>query len=272
MKRVIFNQKGGVGKTSIACNLAASFAVLGKKVLVIDLDSQCNSSQYLLGEKISPEEKTIANFFESTLKIKIFGSSLQTASQKTNFDNLWLIPASKNLSDIQHKLESRYKVFKLKQALDELVVSAAFDEVIIDTPPALNFFSMSSLIAADRVLIPFDCDAFSAKALMQVMDTVEEVAEDHQQGLKVEGIVINHFQAQAKLPKEAIDSLLSAKLPILSPYLSSSILMKESHKICKPLIYHRPKHKLSLEFMQLASKLAKPHKPQKSKRAPSQTL
>lgn len=265
MIRVVFNQKGGVGKTSITCNLAASLAYIGKKVLVIDLDSQCNSSQYLLGESYTDCKRTVADFFESTLKLNLFGNSLREAVQKTQYENLWLIPSSSNLADLQNKLESKYKIFKLKQALTELIEARAFDEVLIDTPPALNFYSMSSLISADRVLIPFDCDAFSAHAILQVMDTVEEVAADHQPDLKVEGIIINHFQAQAKLPTEAINSLLAKDFPILTPYLSSSILMKESHVKNKPLAFFKPNHKLSQEFLDLAKKLVHTSKSKKKK-------
>lgn len=270
MIRVVFNQKGGVGKTSITCNLAASLAYLGKKVLVIDLDSQCNSSQYLYGDSYIDCKRTVADFFESTLKLNIFGNSLREAVQKTKYENLWLIPSSASLADLQTKLESKYKIFKLKQALEELVEARAYDEVLIDTPPALNFYSMSSLISADRVLIPFDCDAFSAHAILQVMDTVEEVATDHQPNLKVEGIIINHFQSQARLPREAIDSLLAKDFPILTPYLSSSILMKESHGKNKPLVFLKPNHKLSQEFIELAKKLeSKKGKSKKTKKAGS---
>ena len=260
MIRVVFNQKGGVGKTSITCNLAAALAEAGRRVLVVDLDSQSNTSQYLLGEKYLDCKRNISDFFESTLKINIFGESLRSTVQKTNFKNLWVIPASANLSDMQTKLESKYKIFKLKQALDELAKARAFDEVLIDTPPALNFYSMSSLIAAQKVLIPFDCDAFSAHAILQVMDTVDEIAADHNSELEVEGIIINHFQSKAKLPQEAIDSLLAKNFPILTPYLSSSVLMKESHSKNVPIGYLKPKHKLSQEFMNLAKMLLKVEK------------
>ena len=257
MIRVIFNQKGGVGKTSITCNLAAAFAHAGKKVLVLDLDSQSNTSQYLLGDSYLSCKKNICDFFESTLKINIFAASLREAVQKTNYDKLWVIPSSAGLSDLQTKLESKYKIFKLQQSLEELAKARAYDEILIDTPPALNFYSMSALIAAQKVLIPFDCDAFSAHALVQVMDTVEEIASDHNESLKVEGIIINHFQSKARLPKEAIDALLAQNFPILSPYLSTSILMKESHKQNIPIIHLKPKHKLALEFVKLAENILK---------------
>lgn len=129
------------------------------------------------------------------------------------------------------------------------------DDVFFDTPPALNFYSMSALMASDRVLIPFDCDAFSAEALKQVMEVIEEVASDHQPDLKAEGVVINHFQAQAKLPLEAIEALVGRGFNVLKPYLSTSIIMRESHQVHVPLVHFRPKHKLSEEFVSLAESL-----------------
>lgn len=255
MKRVVFNQKGGVGKTSVACNLAAAFADSGKKVLLIDLDSQCNSSQYLLGDDFRKRKYSVADFFEDSLKIKIFKNSLTEAMQPTSCETLWVIPSSGRLAELQVRLESRYKIMKLKQALDELVSRMGIDEVLIDTPPALNFYSMSALLASDRVLIPFDCDAFSASALDQVMERVEEVSEDHNSELKVEGIIVNGFQSQARIPTAAIDALLAQQLPILTPYLSYSVIMKESHARHKPLIWMKKNHKLSSEYLELAAKL-----------------
>lgn len=255
MKWAIFNQKGGVGKTSITCNLAASFARMGRKVLVVDLDSQGNSSQYLLGEKMEEIGNTISDFFSSTLSFKLFKNSLQDAIYDTEYDQLFVVPADAELKDLQPKLEGRYKIFKLSEAIDAVSQSLGFDDVFFDTPPALNFYSMSSLIAADRVLIPFDCDAFSADAILGVMDIVDEVAADHRPQLKVEGIIINQFQVQAKLPKRTIDGLLSHGLKVLNPYLPSSIVMRESHSAGTPLPYFRPSHKLTKEFARLAEQL-----------------
>ena len=264
MKRVIFNKKGGVGKTSISCNLGAAFAKLRKKVLIVDLDPQANSSQYLLGREYENLERTIADFFSSTLNttlgLKIFKDSLTDLVQSTPFDGLAILPASIELADLQQKLESRYKIFKLCQALDELCQTRHFDEIIIDTAPALNFYTMSAFIAAERVLIPFDCDAFSAKALFQVMGLVEEVAADHRPGLIVEGVVINHFQAQAKLPLETVNALIGEGIKVIHPYLTSSVMMKESHEKSTPLVYLKPQHKLAQEYVDLAKNLLKEEK------------
>lgn len=257
MQRVVFNQKGGVGKTSITCNLAAALASSGKKTLVVDLDSQANASHYLLGKRLKTVTATIYDFYASTLSINPFKTELSESLYRTDFENLYVIPASQELSELQPKLESRYKVFKLKQALEQLIEEKGFDEVLFDTPPALNFYSMSALMAAERVLVPFDCDAFSATALDLVQETVDEITADHNHELRIEGVVINHFQAQAKLPTQSINELVSAGFQVLQPYLSSSIIMRESHAVQVPLAYYKPNHKLSKEFKKLAEYLGR---------------
>lgn len=257
MKWSVFNQKGGVGKTSVTCNLAAAFARQGRKVLVVDLDAQANSSHYLLGPEMESVKNTVSDFFSSTLSFKLFKNSLKDALYKAPYDELYVIPADQDLKDLQTKLEGRYKIFKLSQAIDMIVETCGFDEVVFDTPPALNFYSMSALIASDRVLIPFDCDAFSADAILNVMDIVDEVANDHRPELDVEGIIINQFQKSAKLPQQTIDGLLSQGLKVMTPFLSSSIIMRESHSAGVPLPYYKPGHKLSKEFEELAAKLGK---------------
>jgi chromosome partitioning protein len=255
MKRVIFNQKGGVGKTSLTCNLAAAVSQLGRKVLVIDLDSQANATQYLLGREANEVARSIADFFSSTLSFKLFKDTLKECVYSTPHENLWIIPSEGSLSELQPKLEARYKIFKLREALDTLIETEGFTDVFIDTPPALNFYTMSALIASDKVLIPFDCDAFSADALNKVMAVVQEVSSDHQPKLEIEGIIINQFQSQAKLPGEGVAALLQKGYKVLTPYLSSSIAMRESHAAHIPLVIFKPKHKLSEEFIALASHL-----------------
>lgn len=255
IRRVIFNQKGGVGKTSITCNLAAAFAAAGKKTLVVDLDAQANTSHYLLCDG-AIGGKTVTDFFESTLStLKIFGQPISECLYRSDFPNLWVLPADSRLAEIQPKLEARYKIFKLSQALDSLIESQKFDAIFIDTPPSLNFYSMSALMASDRVLVPFDCDAFSASAVEQVGEIVKEVAMDHRPSLAIEGIIINHFQAQANHHKGAIEAIGRLGYPLLKPYLSPSVVMRESHAARVPLVFYKPSHKLSTEFNELAAQL-----------------
>lgn len=256
MRRVIFNQKGGVGKSTITCNLAAISAVEGKRTLVIDLDVQGNSTQYLLGGKVSDSDKTIAHYFKDCLSLSLFGSNnnsgLEHAIHETPFPNLYVIPSHPDLEPLQARLESRFKIFKLKEGLDSL---QGFDSIYLDTPPILNFYSQSALIAADKCLIPFDCDTFSRDALLTLMQTISEVKADHNQNLAIEGIVVNQFQKQANLPRQLVDQLIAEGLPVLSAMISPSVKVRESHSQAQPLIHYVPNHKLTDEYRALHAEI-----------------
>jgi chromosome partitioning protein len=255
MRRVVFNQKGGVGKSTITCNLAAISAQQGKRTLVIDLDPQGNSTQYLLGVSGDSLDSTLADFFDQTLNFKLNPKATSEFIVASPFEGLHVMPSHPQLEELQSKLESRYKIYKLRDALDEL--ADEYDCVYIDTPPALNFYTRSALIAANACLIPFDCDDFSRRALYSLLENVEEIKADHNRGLEVEGIVVNQFQARASLPQKVVQELIDEGLPVLAPYLSASVKIKESHEQAKPMIHLEPKHKLAQEFVALHDNLAR---------------
>ena len=253
MKRVIFNQKGGVGKTSISCNLAAISAWKGFKTLLIDLDIRGNSSEYLIGSQFRDLEDNAADFFKQ--KLSLFGKSKDASDciYETEFENLYLMPSHPELAVIERELETRHKIYKLRDALNKL--QAEYEHIYIDTPPALNFYSRSALIAADSLVIPFDCDSFSSGALMGLLDTVAEIKEDHNPKLELEGIVVNQFQAQASLPQQLTEELTDQGLPLFQTFLSSSVKMKESRTRQTPLIYMAQSHKLTQQLLAIHSDL-----------------
>jgi chromosome partitioning protein len=255
MRRVVFNQKGGVGKSTITCNLAAISAHQGLRTLVVDLDPQGNSTHYLLGHPGSDLDTTLADFFDQTLNFKLNPKRTAEFITESPFDGLHVMPSHPTLEDLQGKLESRYKIYKLRDALDELADD--YDVIYIDTPPALNFFTRSALIAADGCLIPFDCDDFSRRALYALLENVQEIRADHNRGLAVEGIVVNQYQPRASLPQKVVRELIDEGLPVLSPYLSSSVRIKESHEQSRPMIHLDAKHKLSQEYVALHDALAR---------------
>jgi chromosome partitioning protein len=253
MRRVVFNQKGGVGKSTIACNLAAVSAVRGKRTLLIDLDSQGNSTHYLLGIPASELKPNLALFFDQMLSFGLYHKEAGEFVHATPFSNLFVMPSHPELENLSGKLESRYKIYKLRDALEQLAHS--FDEIIVDTPPAMNFFTRSALIAAQGCLIPFDCDDFSRRALYTLLDTVREMREDHNPALFVEGIVVNQFQARASLPVKLVQELRDEGLPVLASCLSPSVKIRESHEVSQPMIHYAPGHKLAQEFVALHDEL-----------------
>jgi chromosome partitioning protein len=255
IKRVVFNQKGGVGKSTITCNLAAISAARGRRTLVIDLDPQANSTQYLLGSGATTVQPTVVDFFRQTVEFTFQDKKPLAHVHATPFDNLFIMPSRPELEELQAKLESRYKIYKLRDALDQM---QEFDAVYIDTPPAMGFFTRSALIAADACLIPFDCDTFSRQALYTLLGNAQEIRQDHNQKLGIEGIIVNQFQARARLPQQLVDELKEEGLPVLGTYLSSSVKVRESHEAAKPLIHLAPQHKLTEEYAALYEALQQP--------------
>ena len=249
MRYVVFNQKGGVGKSTITCNLAAISAQQGLRTLVVDLDPQGNTTHYLLGDDVPEGTLGAADFFDQTLKFTARPKDTPEFIVATPWDNLDLMPSSPELDELQTKLESRHKIYKLREALTELAES--YDRVYIDTPPALNFYTRSALIAAEGCLIPFDCDDFSRRALYSLLDNVQEIQADHNADLKVSGIVVNQFQPRANLPQQLVRELVDEGLPVLQPYLSASVKIKESHQLARPMIHLDARHKLTQEMVAL---------------------
>ncbi|MEM9255677.1 MAG: ParA family protein [Pseudomonadota bacterium] len=257
MRRVVFNQKGGVGKTSITCNLAAIDAAMGYRTLVIDLDVQGNTTHYLVGEidaeAFPAEAQGVAGLFKQTVGSRKMRQNPDSFVWETPYENLFLMPSSPALSDMEKELESRYKIYKLRDALDKL--DEEYDRVYIDTPPDFNFYSKAALIAADAVLVPFDCDSFARQSLYALLENLGELQEDHNPDLSLEGIIINQFNPQAKLPGELVGELQEEGLPVLNAFLNTSVKMKESHRHHRPLIDLAPGHKLTGQYLDLHAEL-----------------
>ncbi len=253
MIRVVFNQKGGVGKSTITVNLAAIAAARGMRVLVVDLDSQANASRYLLGAGVADAKPTAAHYFDQMLSFKLSRAPIGKFIHRTPFERVDVLPAGADLAELQGKLESRSKILKLREALQTL--GAEYDQIYVDTPPALGFYTRSALIAADGCLIPFDCDDFSRQALYGLIDAVAEIRADHNPDLRIEGIVVNQFQSRANQPTWVVQQLIDEDLPVLASRLSASVKVRESHDVSQPLVFFAPGHKLTEEFGDLHDEL-----------------
>ena len=251
MRFVVFNRKGGVGKSTIAVNLAAVAASRGERTLVVDLDPQANATQYLLGASASEVKPNLADLFDEGLSFRLFKTDPKVFVHQSPFPKLDVIPSHPSVAALVPKLEQRHKIFRIREVVDAL----GYPTVFFDTPPSDNVLTLSALVAADRVLVPFDCDDFARRAIASVLERVEEARADHNPRLKVEGVVVNQFLGRANFPQQAVDALAGDGLRVLEPYISSSVRIRESHHAARPMIFFEAGHKVTAEFEQLYGKL-----------------
>ena len=190
----VVNQKGGVGKTTTAVNLATAFAAMGDNVLLIDLDPQGNASTSL-GLSTSERSYNIYNLFMSSFDI-----IPENFLQKTYIPKLYIIPGAIDLSGVDIELYDREnKFFILKEKLKILFKLMKFDYVFIDCPPSLGFLTVNAMCASTGVIVPLQCEFFALEGLSQLLQTVEKLQNNLNLDLDIEGIVLTMFDQRNKL-------------------------------------------------------------------------
>ncbi|MBX6322771.1 MAG: ParA family protein [Rhodospirillaceae bacterium] len=184
------NQKGGVGKTTTAINLATALAAVGKRVAVIDLDAQGNAST---GLGIESQEREITSY-----EVLLDGAPIDSALMPSGVPNLWIVPASVDLSGADLELAGAVRrEFRLRDAL--AAVTTQFDLVLIDCPPALNLLTINALVAADAVLVPLQCEYYALEGLSQLVKTIERVQHTLNPELELQGLVLTMFDKRSNL-------------------------------------------------------------------------
>ena len=244
------NQKGGVGKTTSAVNIAASLGLLGYNTLLVDLDPQGNATS---GVGIAKKR------LKYTVKDVLVGHvDACEAVLKTNFDNLSLLPANMSLAGTEFELFHGGTVAPwavMKEAFSPLKEN--FDYVIIDCPPSLGMLTMNALSASDGVVIPMQCEFYALEGLSQLMITIGKVKETHNSSLIVAGILLTMYTHRLLLTNQVQNELkrhYAGKL--FETSISRNVKLSEAPGFGAPVYYHDKHSKGSTEYLAVAEELA----------------
>lgn len=243
----IANQKGGVGKTTTAVNLSSCLAVKGKKVLVIDVDPQGNTSSGL-----GINKKTIN---KSIYDVLINDEKIENALLTTKIDNLKLCPSNIQLAGAEVELVSVIsRETRMKFALNE--VRNNFDYIIIDCPPSLGLLTINSLTASDTVLVPIQCEYYALEGLSQLMDTVKLVQKHLNPLLEVEGVVLTMFDARTNLSIQVVEEVKKYfKNKVYRTVIPRNVRLSEAPSYGLPIILYDPKSKGAECYLELAEEV-----------------
>ena len=234
MGRVISvsNQKGGVGKTTTTVNVASYLAEKGKKVLIIDIDPQGNAG---FGIGINAEE------IETTIYEVLIGEiPVKEAIFSTDVEGLFLIPSNIHLSGAQvDMLDVPDKEFVLKKALDE--VRDSFHYIFIDCPPSLGILTLNSLVAADSVMIPLQCEYYALEGLSQLLRIISMVQEKLNPRLSVEGVVLTMYDSRTNLAQQVVSDVREFfKDKVFNTVIPRNVRLSEAPSFGKPIsLYDR---------------------------------
>jgi len=249
----LVNQKGGVGKTTSSINLAASLGVLNKKVLLVDLDPQGNSTT---GLGISKGE-----YSKSIYELLIDKAELKDVIIKTKFKNLYMIPATINLAGVDIELMELSKTTpsfskggQLKKYLD--VAKETFDYIIIDCPPSLGILTTNALTAANSVIIPVQCEFFALEGIMQLINTIMLAQKNLNPTLDIEGVLLTMLDNRTNLGLEVVEDIRSYfKERVYDTIIPRLVRLSEAPSHGKPIIAYDPKSRGTEAYLNLAKEV-----------------
>lgn len=241
------NQKGGVGKTTSAVNIAASVGILGKSVLLIDLDPQGNTTS---GVGINKK-----NLKSTSYELLIDEIDAAQAIVETEFKNLSVIPSNISLAGAEfdlYQLDNRE--YRLKKQLE--AVKDNYDYIFIDCPPSLGMITVNALAAADAVIIPMQCEYYALEGLSQLMITIRKIKQLYNPELEICSILITMFNGRLILTMQVISELkkyYSDKL--FKTPVSRNVKLSEAPSFGKPVYYHDKSSKGAVEYLEVAKEL-----------------
>lgn len=241
----IFNQKGGVGKTTTNINLAACLALKGKKVLIVDIDPQGNTTTGMGITKKGLDNTSYELLVDSSV-------NPQKVIMHTNVENLDIIPASVNLAGAELEMvqvEGRER--QLKKALDK--VKSKYDYIFIDCPPSLGLLTINSLTAVDSVLIPIQCEFYALEGVSQLMSTIELVKKGFNPNLQIQGVILSMFDGRINLSIQVVEEVKKYfKNKVYTTVIPRNVRLAEAPSYGMPITEYDPASKGAEAYREFA--------------------
>ncbi len=245
----IANQKGGVGKTTTAINLATALAATGARVLLIDCDPQGNAST---GLGVGPHDRPV-----TTYDLLIEGLSVAEAARETLVPGLQLIAGDADLAGVEVELgREAGRAHRLREALQSVRREHGLDFVFIDCPPSLNLLTLNAMAAADAVLVPLQCEFFALEGLTQLLRTIERVRESLNPELSLQGVVLTMFDRRNSLSEQvAQDVRATLGEAVYRTAIPRNVRVSEAPSFGKPALIYDLKCAGSRAYLELAREL-----------------
>ncbi|UJQ93549.1 ParA family protein [Mariluticola halotolerans] len=247
------NQKGGVGKTTTAINLATALAAVGERVLIIDLDPQGNAST---GLGIARQDRGL-----STYEILLGEAGIAEASVMTQVPQVAIVPSTMDLLGVEAHISSASdRAFRLRESfkrINELLVDGRpVTYVLIDCPPSLNLLTINALVAADAVLVPLQCEFFALEGLSQLLQTIEQIRTTLNPQLYIQGVVMTMYDGRNNLSLQVLDDVRSEMGDLVyDTVIPRNVRLSEAPSYGKPALLYDLKCAGSQAYLRLATEV-----------------